>query len=130
MLMTLTATHEAVTDLGFLLRKNSARPQSSSLNFGKAHVFYPEATPERCTVALLVEVEVRRHYDAQSGIQREMGNAARWQDPPPRSSLRVDARGVSDLGKWCRHALRLQRALPACRPGRFGVWLADADGGV
>lgn len=57
MLTTLTSTHEAATDLGFLLRKNPARPQSFSLSFGKAHVFYPEATPERCTVALLVEVD-------------------------------------------------------------------------
>src|SRR5665213_2583755 len=57
MLMTLTSTHEAATDIGFLLRKNPARPQSFSLSFGKAHVFYPEATLERCTVALLVEVD-------------------------------------------------------------------------
>ncbi len=57
MLMTLTTTHEPATDLGFLLRKNPARPQSFNLSFGKAHVFYPEATPERCTVALLVEVD-------------------------------------------------------------------------
>jgi len=57
MLMTLTSTHGMATDIGFLLRKNPARPQSFSLSFGKAHVFYPEATPERCTVALLVEVD-------------------------------------------------------------------------
>jgi CheY-like chemotaxis protein len=40
-----------------LLRKNPARSQSFSLLFGRAHVFYPEATPERCTVALLVEID-------------------------------------------------------------------------
>ena len=57
MLLTLTTTHNPATDIGFLLRKNPARPQSFSLSFGKAHVFYPEATPERCTVALLVEVD-------------------------------------------------------------------------
>ena len=57
MLLTLTTTHNPATDLGFLLRKNPARPQSFNLSFGKAHVFYPEATPERCTVALLVEVD-------------------------------------------------------------------------
>src|SRR5216684_1049149 len=57
MLLTLTCTHEPATDLGHLLRKNPARPQSFSLSFGKAHVFYPEATPERCTVALLVELD-------------------------------------------------------------------------
>jgi 3' terminal RNA ribose 2'-O-methyltransferase Hen1 len=57
MLLTLTTTHSPATDLGYLLRKNPARSQSFSLSFGKAHVFYPEATPERCTVALLVEVD-------------------------------------------------------------------------
>src|SRR5438046_3670834 len=57
MLLTLTTTHSPATDLGFLLRKNPARLQSFSLSFGKAHVFYPEATPERCSVALLVEVD-------------------------------------------------------------------------
>jgi 3' terminal RNA ribose 2'-O-methyltransferase Hen1 len=57
MLLTLTTTHQPATDLGYLLRKNPMRPQSFSLSFGKAHVFYPEATPERCTVALLVEVD-------------------------------------------------------------------------
>src|SRR5438046_6555186 len=57
MLLTLTTTHSPATDLGFLLRKNPARLQSFSLSFGKAHVFYPEATAERCTAALLVEVD-------------------------------------------------------------------------
>src|SRR5436305_14235305 len=57
MLLTLTTTHQPATDLGYLLRKNPARQQSFDLTFGKAHVFYPEATPERCTVALLVEVD-------------------------------------------------------------------------
>jgi len=57
MLLTLTTTHSPATDIGFLLRKNPARSQSFTLTFGKAHVFYPEATTERCTVALLVEVD-------------------------------------------------------------------------
>ena len=57
MLLTLTTTHRPATDLGFLLRKNPARPQSFSLTFAEAHVFYPEASSERCTVALLVEVD-------------------------------------------------------------------------
>jgi 3' terminal RNA ribose 2'-O-methyltransferase Hen1 len=40
-----------------LLRKNPGRAQSFDLTFGKAHVFYPEAEADRCTVALLVEVD-------------------------------------------------------------------------
>ena len=57
MLLTLTTTHEPATDLGYLLHKNPARPQEFELSFGKAHVFYPEATRARCTAALLVEVD-------------------------------------------------------------------------
>lgn len=57
MLLTLSTTHVPATDLGFLLRKNPARMQSFNLTFGEAHVFYPEAAAERCTVALHVEVD-------------------------------------------------------------------------
>src|SRR6202000_645487 len=57
MLLTVTTTHRPATDLGHLLRKNPARPQSVDLSFGKAHVFYPEATEARCTAALLVEID-------------------------------------------------------------------------
>ena len=57
MLLTITTRHQPATDLGYLLRKNPARPQVFQLTFGKAHVFYPEATNDRCTVALLVELD-------------------------------------------------------------------------
>lgn len=57
MLLTITTTERPATDLGFLLRKNPARAQAFPLSFGIAHVFYPEATTERCTVALLLEVD-------------------------------------------------------------------------
>jgi 3' terminal RNA ribose 2'-O-methyltransferase Hen1 len=57
MLLTITTTHTPATDLGYLLHKNPARCQSFSLSFGQAHVFYPEATPERCTAALLLDVD-------------------------------------------------------------------------
>ncbi len=57
MLLTLSTTHRPATDLGYLLRKNPARAQSFDLSFGKAHVFYPEASELGCTVALLVEVD-------------------------------------------------------------------------
>jgi len=40
-----------------LLHKHPQRVHTANLTFGKAHVFYPEATPERCTAALLVEVD-------------------------------------------------------------------------
>jgi 3' terminal RNA ribose 2'-O-methyltransferase Hen1 len=56
-LLTITTTHRPATDLGYLLGKNPARMQSFDLSFGKAHVFYPEATEDRCTAALLLDLD-------------------------------------------------------------------------
>ncbi|MGB3291814.1 MAG: 3' terminal RNA ribose 2'-O-methyltransferase Hen1 [Phormidesmis sp.] len=57
MLLTITTTHQPATDLGYLLHKHPERCQSFDLSFGKAHVFYPESSPERCTATLLLEVD-------------------------------------------------------------------------
>jgi hypothetical protein len=57
MLLTLTTTRRPATDLGYLLHKNPGKVQSFELSFGSAHVFYPEATEERCTAALLLDVD-------------------------------------------------------------------------
>lgn len=57
MLLTVTSTAPSATDLGFLLHKHPAKVQSFDLAVGRAHVFYPEATDERCTAALLLEVD-------------------------------------------------------------------------
>jgi 3' terminal RNA ribose 2'-O-methyltransferase Hen1 len=57
MLLSITTTYSPATDLGFLLAKNPARAQTFELNFGKAHVVYPEAGEGRCTVALLLDVD-------------------------------------------------------------------------
>ncbi|MXV73746.1 3' terminal RNA ribose 2'-O-methyltransferase Hen1, partial [Candidatus Poribacteria bacterium] len=40
-----------------LLHKHPARMQSFALTFGQAHVFYPEACTEKCTAALLLDVD-------------------------------------------------------------------------
>ena len=57
MLLTISTTHRPATDLGFLLHKHPERVQTFSLPFGAAHVFYPEASEERCTAALLMDVD-------------------------------------------------------------------------
>ena len=44
-------------DLGYLLHKHPSRIQSFELSFGQARVFYPEANTERCTAALLLDVD-------------------------------------------------------------------------
>src|SRR5436189_1997602 len=57
MLLTITNSKPPATYLGCLLHKNPSRVQSFELSFGKAHVFYPEATENRCTAALLLDVD-------------------------------------------------------------------------
>jgi 3' terminal RNA ribose 2'-O-methyltransferase Hen1 len=57
MLLTITTTHKPATDLGYLLHKHPDRVQTFSFSFGQAHVFYPEASDARCTVALLLELD-------------------------------------------------------------------------
>ncbi|RTQ51508.1 3' terminal RNA ribose 2'-O-methyltransferase Hen1 [Hymenobacter gummosus] len=65
MLLTITTTYQPATDLGYLLHKNPARLQTLEVAAGQAHIFYPEATAERCTAALLLDVDpialVRSH---------------------------------------------------------------------
>src|SRR4029450_11949330 len=57
MLLTITTTHPPATARGHLLHKSPERLQSFALPFGQAHVFYPEASDERCTAALLLDVD-------------------------------------------------------------------------
>lgn len=57
MLLTITLTKPPATDLGYLLHKNPGRVHTRPLAFGPSHVFYPEATDERCTAALLLDID-------------------------------------------------------------------------
>jgi 3' terminal RNA ribose 2'-O-methyltransferase Hen1 len=56
-LLTVTTTRAPATDLGYLLHKHPDRLQTFAVSAGQGHVFYPEATPERCTAALLLEID-------------------------------------------------------------------------
>lgn len=60
MFLTITTSgtpQRPATDLGFLLHKHPENAQAFSTSYGTAHVFYPEADAERCTAALLLEVD-------------------------------------------------------------------------
>jgi len=73
MILTITYTQPPATDLGYLLHKNPSRPQTFELSFGKAHVFYPEATKERCTVALLLDIDPIDLVRGRKGASYEGG---------------------------------------------------------
>jgi 3' terminal RNA ribose 2'-O-methyltransferase Hen1 len=74
MLLTITSTRQPATDLGYLLHKNPARSQSFELPFGMVHVFYPEASDERCTVAMLLEIDPIRLVRGEGRTLREYVN--------------------------------------------------------
>ncbi len=57
MLLTITSSASPATDLGFLLHKNPDRVHEKEMPFGMARVCYPEATSERCTAALIVDID-------------------------------------------------------------------------
>ena len=83
MLLTITTTHQPATDLGYLLHKNPARVHSFPLSFGQAHVFYPEASAERCTVGLLLDVDPVALVRGRKGPAGEGGTLAQYVNDRP-----------------------------------------------
>lgn len=71
MLLTISTSHQPATDLGYLLVKHPDRLHTFDLPFGKASVFYPEATESRCTAGLMLDIDpiglVRGRGDSRSG---------------------------------------------------------------
>ena len=72
-MLLISTTHRPATDLGYLLHKNPVRAQEVELTFGAAWVVYPEATEERCTAAVMLQIDpvglVRRKDGAGSLAQ-------------------------------------------------------------
>lgn len=80
MFLTITTTAPPATDLGFLLHKNPARAQTFDLPVGQAHVFYPEASEQKCTAALLLEVD---SIELVRGKGPEPGSLAQYVNDRP-----------------------------------------------
>lgn len=57
MLLTVSTTHRPATDLGYLLHKHPERTHEFEIAHGHATVLFPEATDERCTMALVLEID-------------------------------------------------------------------------
>ena len=60
MLLTVSTTHRPATDLGYLLVKHPDRVHQADLPAGRAYVCFPEAGEDRCTAALILEVDAER----------------------------------------------------------------------
>jgi 3' terminal RNA ribose 2'-O-methyltransferase Hen1 len=57
MYLSVATTHRPATDLGFLLHKHPERVHETEVGFGKAYVFYPEASELRCEAVLLLDID-------------------------------------------------------------------------
>ncbi|MCD9016642.1 3' terminal RNA ribose 2'-O-methyltransferase Hen1 [Parachryseolinea silvisoli] len=57
MLLTITTTRTPATDLSYLLHKHPGKLQAVELSQGVAHIFYPHADDDKCTVALLLDID-------------------------------------------------------------------------
>jgi 3' terminal RNA ribose 2'-O-methyltransferase Hen1 len=53
----ITTTHSPATDLGYLLHKNPQRMHEQEVAFGKARLFFPQATEVSCTAVLAMDVD-------------------------------------------------------------------------
>ncbi|MEV0962803.1 3' terminal RNA ribose 2'-O-methyltransferase Hen1 [Streptomyces sp. NPDC049910] len=96
MFLTISTTgtpERPATDLGFLLHKHPGRAQAFSTSHGTAHILYPEASAERCTAALLLEVDpvalVRRARGRSSGGAPDSALAQYVNDRPYAASSLV-----------------------------------------
>ncbi len=118
MLLTISTTHAPATDLGYLLGKNPARVQTFDLAYGKAHVFYPEATAERCTAALALDIDpiglVRGRRPGEAGTVADYVNDRPYVASSLLSVAIAQVYG-SALGGKCRDRPELaQTAIPLC----------------
>ena len=111
MLLTITNSKKPATDMGYLLHKNPARCQDFKLNFGKAYVFYPEATRKKCTAALLLDIDPISMVRGKEG-SRTSGPLAQYVNDRPyvaSSFLSVAIAKIfgSALGGNCKHKPKL-----------------------
>lgn len=137
MFLTITTTgtpERPATDLGFLLHKHPDNAQAFSTSYGKAHVLYPEADAERCTAALLLEVDavalVRRGKGKGRGGAPDAALAQYVNDRPYAASslLAVALSGV--FSSAMRGVCAAKPELPSQpRPLRIEVPALPARGG-
>jgi 3' terminal RNA ribose 2'-O-methyltransferase Hen1 len=97
MLLTIRTTYKPATDLGFLLHKNPNRVQSYTESFGRAHVFYPEASEDACTVALLLDVDPVGLVRRRQGPSGEGGTLDQYVNDRPYVASSFLSVAISDV---------------------------------
>jgi hypothetical protein len=96
MLLTLTTTHSPATDLGFLLHKHPGRVHDATIPFGTARVVYPDASEERWTAALIVDVDPALLPVSEGGLEQLLHGS----EQSPRRSRSVAYGGLTYSYVW------------------------------
>jgi len=115
MLLTISTTHQPATDLGYLLYKHPQRAQTFEIGSGKAHVFYPEASDEKCTAAMVLEMDSIKLVRGSQHVRGESWTLAEYVNDRPyvaSSFLTVALREVfgSAMGGHCKERPELAEA--------------------
>ncbi len=97
MLLTITTTHQPATDLGYLLHKHPGRMQSFGESVGTAHVFYAEATSDRCTAVLLLEVDPVGLVRGQKGNGQDGFSLGQYVNDRPYAASSMLAMALKDV---------------------------------
>ncbi|MFF7137061.1 MULTISPECIES: 3' terminal RNA ribose 2'-O-methyltransferase Hen1 [unclassified Streptomyces] len=130
-----TGTPECpATDLGFLLHKHPEKAQAFSTSYGTAHVLYPEADEQRCTAALLLEVDavamVRRGKGKGRGGAPDAALAQYVNDRPYAASSLLAVALSAVFSSAMRGMCNARPELPSqARPLRVEVPALPARGG-
>ncbi|MEW2295388.1 3' terminal RNA ribose 2'-O-methyltransferase Hen1 [Streptomyces sp. NPDC006743] len=137
MFLTITTTgtpEHPATDLGHLLHKHPGRAQAFSTSLGTAHVLYPEADTDRCTAALLLEVDavalVRRGKGKGRGGAPDAALAQYVNDRPYAASSLLAVALSAVFSSAMRGVCRARPELPGlARPLRIEIPALPARGG-
>ncbi|MDK1344439.1 3' terminal RNA ribose 2'-O-methyltransferase Hen1 [Streptomyces sp. 378] len=123
------------TDLGYLLHKHPDKAQAFSTSYGTAHVLYPEAEAQRCTAALLLEVDtvalVRRGKGKGRGGAPDAALAQYVNDRPYAASSLLAVALSSVFSSAMKGVCKARPELPGeVRPLRVEVPALPARGGT
>ncbi|MFJ8595503.1 3' terminal RNA ribose 2'-O-methyltransferase Hen1 [Streptomyces sp. NPDC093598] len=137
MFLTITTTgtpERPATDLGYLLHKHPDKAQAFSTSYGTAHVLYPEAEAQRCTAALLLEVDavalVRRGKGKGRGGAPDAALAQYVNDRPYAASSLLAVALSSVFSSAMKGVCNARPELPGqARPLRVEVPALPARGG-
>ncbi|MFI7100917.1 3' terminal RNA ribose 2'-O-methyltransferase Hen1 [Streptomyces sp. NPDC050161] len=127
------STDRPATDLGYLLHKHPDKAQQFSTAYGTAHVVYPEADAQRCTAALLLEVDavslVRRGKSRGGPPDSALGQYVNDRPYAASSLLAVALRSV--FGTAMKGECAARPELPGrAMPLRIEVPVLPAHGGA